>query len=397
MTEKYREVIRIVSSSRADLLANQSRTDELRHDEEVGSEMGQVWDNFSLAGFNDTMGNYNIGEHITKLADGGGGGDKQQLTTFPLCTSTPDGVPDGTMARPIAADVFINSHRELANIYGAVRESGVPNYRGLQIPVKHALNIPAWRKIEHRLSDPSLVNMLAYGFPVGYASGEVPTPGTPNHSSALRNQGAVEGFLEKEVRLGAMMGPFKAQPFVNWARANPLMTRPKRESSELRVILDLSFPQGSSVNTGIPGGVLDGQQFKLRLPTPADLAHKIVKHGRGCLLYKVDLSRAYRQLRSCPRDWPFLMVSWQGRPYVDTAIPFGLRHGASACQRMMEAVIEATQEKEDIDVAPYIDDTAGAAVPQVAQCHYVALTDTMMELGLGHATNNPAHLDWSHI
>ena len=130
------------------------------------------------------------------------------------------------------------------------------------------------------------------------------------------------------------------------------------------------------------GGVLDGQPFKLRLPTPADLAHKIVKYGRGCMLYKVDLCRAYRQLRSCPRDWPFLMVDWQGRPYVDTAIPFGLRHGASACQHTTEAVIEAAQEKEEIDASPYIDDTAGAALPDVAQYHYVALTDTMLELGL---------------
>ena len=166
------------------------------------------------------------------------------------------------------------------------------------------------------------------------------------------------------------------------ARANPLMTRPKRESSELRVILDLSFPQGASVNAGIPGGVLDGQPFKLRLPRPADLAHKIIRHGKGCLLYKVDLSHAYRQLRSCPRDWPFMLVEWQGRPYVDIAIPFGLRHGASACQRTTEAVIEAAHEKEEIDACPYIDDTVGVAVPEVAMDHYVALTDTMGELGL---------------
>ena len=81
---------------------------------------------------------------------------------------------------------------------------------------------------------------------------------------------------------------------------------------------------------------------------------------------------------------------------------FGLRHGASAYQRRTEAVIEAAQEK-DINAAPYIDDTAGAAVPQVAECHYVALTDSMTELGAGcshsqvYATDNPTHLDRSHI
>ena len=372
----------VVSSSESDLAKGQQVVNELILGEE---QEGSTWlglEEISLAGFNDVTGSYAIGDHITKV---GGGEGVQGLSTFPLCPNIPDGIPDNTMARSMATEVFNSTHPDLVKIYNLVKKSGVPNYRGLQIPVKHHLNIEAWRKVEHRLSDPILVNMLAYGFPVGYASEAVPMPRTPNHSSALRNPAAVNGFLEKEVRLGAMLGPFEAPPFEGWARANPLMTRPKRESSELRVILDLSFPQGSSVNTGIPGGILDNHQFKLRLPTLADLAHKIVKYGRGCLLYKVDLSRAYRQLRSCPRDWPFLMVEWEGKPYVDVAISFGLRHGASACQRTTEAVIEAAQEKEDVDACPYIDDTAGAAIPVEAVGHYVALTDTMSELGLDAA------------
>ena len=112
-----------------------------------------------------------------------------------------------------------------------------------------------------------------------------------------------------------------------------------------------------------------------------------MEHGEGCELYKVDLSRAYRQLRSCPRDWPFLVVEWQGRPYVDTAIPFGLRHGASACQRTTEAVIQATGARVTIDACPYIDDTAGVAIPINAQQHYKALLDTMDDLGLQSAPN----------
>ena len=251
MDGMHKGVIRIVSSSSTELLADQSPTDGPSPEGGALWDMGIDWEQYSLAHFNDSTGNYVIGEHVTRLD---WGADRVRLTPFPLCTNVPDDIPDCTMARPTARESFISSHPELAEIYSTVRDSGVPNYRGVQIPVKHALNIPAWRRVEHRLSDPSLVNMLAYGFPVGYASGEVPTPGTPNHSSALRNRAAVESFLEKEVRLGAMIGPLCAQPFKDWARSNPLMTWPKRESSELRVILDLSFPQGSSINAGIPGG-----------------------------------------------------------------------------------------------------------------------------------------------
>ena len=59
------------------------------------------------------------------------------------------------------------------------------------------------------------------------------------------------------------------------------------------------MPQGARVNSG---NSLDAAPFKLRLPNPATLAHKILQYGKGCLLYKVDLSRAYRQLMTDPLD-----------------------------------------------------------------------------------------------
>ena len=151
------------------------------------------------------------------------------------------------------------------------------------------------------------------------------------------------------------------------------------------VILDLSFPDNESVNSAIPSECLDRAPFKLRLPLPGDLAALMRRHGPGCLLYKVDLSRAYRQLRSDPLDWPFLGISWQDQDYVDVSVPFGLRHGASACQRTMEAVSSIVKQESGADTEPYIDDTAGASVPDLAQEHYQALLDLMKELGLDGA------------
>ena len=163
------------------------------------------------------------------------------------------------------------------------------------------------------------------------------------------------------------------------------MTRPKKDSQDLRVILDLSFPPGQSVNSHVPRVELDGAAFKLRLPTPMDLANKMRALGKGCLLYKVDLSRAYRQLRSDPLDWPLLGVKWEQQFYVDVAVPFGLRHGASACQRTTEAVVQLAKHDTDCDAEPYIDDTAGAALPPDATDHYNGLLDTMERLGLNAA------------
>ena len=99
-------------------------------------------------------------------------------------------------------------------------------------------------------------------------------------------------------------------------------------------------------------------------------------------MYKVDLSRAYRQLRSDPLDWPLLGIGWQGESYVDISVPFGLRQGASACQRTTEAVVQIAGHEHGVEAEPYVDDTAGASVPHEADGHYGGLLRVMENLGL---------------
>ena len=209
---------------------------------------------------------------------------------------------------------------DLVQIYDAVREWGVPNCRGARIAVNSDINIDSWRARAHIYNDDSQADMLQYGFPCGHLASEPPKTDLPNHSSAIRNPAHVRKFLDKEVRLGAMAGPFASQTFTPWCRTNPLMTRPKRASSDLRVILDLSFPKGESVNSGISKECLDGAPFKLRLPSPMDLGRAMRAIGTECMLYKVDLSRAYRQLRGDPLDWPLMGILWEDEFFVDLSL-----------------------------------------------------------------------------
>ena len=119
-----------------------------------------------------------------------------------------------------------------------------------------------------------------------------------NQSSATNFPQHVDKFIRTELEHQAIMGPFEHSPFSPWYRTNPLMTRPKRDSQDRRVILDLSYPEGASVNAQIPCQSLLNATFKLRLPTPKQLADRIMTLRPGCHLFKIDLSRAYRQLRS---------------------------------------------------------------------------------------------------
>ena len=341
-------------------------------------------EDLSCAATVDSQLDYLICEHITGLSGPQGGGGSP-LPEYPTCPGLGYTRHECTVTRPQLTPEFIAAFPREARLYGGVIAKGLPNYLGARLPVIHQLNIKAWREVEHHISDTQLVDFLEYGFPVGYTSSEPPTTKLPNHSSAASEPRHVEKYLRTEVGKSAMLGPCRAPPFLNWWRSNPLMMRPKRDSTDRRVILDLSFPSDASVNSAVPRNALEGSQFKMRLPNPNDLAAKIAALGPGCLLYKVDLSCAYRQLRSDPFDWPLLGVHWDTGCYTDTAIPFGLRHGASACQRTTVAVAQVAKAEVEADIEPYIDDSAGAALPDVAMLHYRGLLGIMERLGLAVA------------
>ena len=292
---------------------------------------------------------------------------------------------DEALPRPLVAPVFKGKASRMAGIYGKVRRSGIPNYRGVRVRVPSTLNISAWCKLEPVISDASLVDCLAFGFPIGFQEAVIPCTDAPNHPSACSNPSHVTQYLHTELDHGAMLGPFVSPPFLHWFRTNPTMTRPKRDSDNLRVILDLSYPLGRSVNSSIPVEALDGAQFKLRLPAPSALAASIRSLGPGCDMFKVDLSRAYRQLRSDRLDWPFFGIHWQDEFFLDVAVPFGLRHGASACQRTTEAVVKVASHRHGTKAHPYIDDTSAAALPAVSSWQYQGLLNIMVELGLDAA------------
>ena len=293
--------------------------------------------------------------------------------------------PEETLVRPDTSKQFRKEHPGLAGVNERVRRKQVPNYRGAKVKLDSGINLKEWKKCEGKFRDKTLVQMLMYGFPIGYVSDEIPETEVGNHTSATQHPLSVGNYIEKEVRLGALIGPLTEPPFIPWTRKNPLMTRPKDDPNLRRVILDLSYPEGRSVNDGIPAGLLDGAEFQMRLPSPFDLVRKIVEYGPGALLYKADLRRAYRQLRSDPLVWPFLALEWAGGLYLDVAIPFGLRHGASACQRTTEAIAEIVKDEVAADTLTYIDDTVGIALPVVAQLHYLFIYNIILfRIRYGH-------------
>ena len=75
--------------------------------------------------------------------------------------------------------------------------------------------------------------------------------GKGNHKGALEFPEAINQYLATEYSNNALLGPFFTKPFLDKTAFSPLNSVPKCDSEERRVILDMSFPHGHSVNDGI--------------------------------------------------------------------------------------------------------------------------------------------------
>lgn len=304
------------------------------------------------------------------------------ISCVPALTDGP--VIGGATTRVSSRSTRPTSAQDCWLIYDAVKATGCPNFQAARIALPHGLHISRWRQGLAGYHDRELCDFLEFGFPINYVAETLPRPWFGNHASARDYPQAVRNYLSTECELGAMLGPYDTPP-LPFFHTSPMMTRPKKSSDARRVIVDLSWPNGASVNSGIPRDCYLQRPYKLQLPTVDNLVSLIIEQGRGCYLYSTDIARCYRQLRSDPLDWPFLGLSFDGYFYCDMAIPFGLRWGAMAAQRTTEAVCHLMSQTDD-KVLVYIDDFAGVAPSrEAADAAFTRLQLLLAELGLEEA------------
>jgi hypothetical protein len=132
----------------------------------------------------------------------------------------------------------------------------------------------------------------------------------------------------------------------------------KKGSSDRRVILDLSFPPEKSVNGGIPKRSHEEDDCRISYCSVDDLVELVKHKGQGCLLFKRDLKRAYRQIPIDPGDIHLFGWQWNGSIYIDRVLAMGLRSAAIMCQRLTDA-ISYLMKKRNYSVVNYLDDFGG--------------------------------------
>ena len=157
--------------------------------------------------------------------------------------------------------------------------------------------------------------------------------------------------IASEVAESRLLGPIP-QHLVAPCHHSPIGLIPKpHQPGRWRLIVDLSAPHGHSVNDAISSDLA-----QMRYASVLDAAAMLRRLGRGTLMAKMDLKNAYRVLPVHPDDHPLLAVEWKGAPYVDTALPFGLRSAPKIFSASADALAWALQLQGVSQQLHYLDD-----------------------------------------
>ena len=159
---------------------------------------------------------------------------------------------------------------------------------------------------------------LTKGFHIGFncASAITLKSAKSNMESARLHGKVVDEYLQTEMSLGCVAGPFlpDAIPDGDVTRFGAI---PKNhQPNKWRLIVDLSYPTGHSVNDGISPPLCS-----LYYVTIDDAVHQIFTLGKGCLLAKIDIQSAFRLLPVHPADRHLLLMKWNDKVHVDTCFP----------------------------------------------------------------------------
>ena len=183
------------------------------------------------------------------------------------------------------SEFWVNANR-------VVRELDTHNFAKEKILVNDCIDFGYLEQALQGYDDKNILDFLKYGFPLNAINTDINEEIPSNQKGARENPEELEKYIAEEHKMGSIIGPFITSPFGNVTRISPLDTRDKKESSEKRVIQNLSYPyRGGSVNASISKEEYVDGPMNLTYPTVDDLAKIIRKKGKKSKMFKRDLKK----------------------------------------------------------------------------------------------------------
>ena len=162
------------------------------------------------------------------------------------------------------------------------------------------------------------------------------------------NPEVIVDYLKREVSRGRMF----VCPSETGIHISPMGVIPKKNKpGKWQLIVDLSAPEGGSVNDGI-----SREQSTLVYSSVDHLSALVLTRGRGAHLIKADIKEAYRMVPVHRDDQPLLGISWQGVTYVDRVLPFGLRSALKIFMAIADTVQWVLARQGVLQSLHYLDD-----------------------------------------
>ena len=91
--------------------------------------------------------------------------------------------------------------------------------------------------------------------------------------------------------------------------------------------------------------------------------------GKGTLMAKFDIRRAYRLIPIHEDDRLFLGLRWKGQYYIDLALPFGLRSAPQFLSRFADVLEFLLSKEASVQyIQHYLDDFFIAGKPDSDEC-----------------------------
>ena len=195
--------------------------------------------------------------------------------------------------------------QEPVKLYEYVKISNCPNFLGARVQVNFSMNLDLIDHLAASFRDWQLPLFLRYGFNMDFRGSYLDLRNDGScHASARDNRDHVTAYLEDEIQYGVIFGPFQQKPFGNITNASPFITRPKPNSDKRRVIVELSWSDKESVNYFTKNNEYLGTALKLSYPSVDTFVERLCNLGKGCQMFKIDLLRAFRQLKVDTGDYP---------------------------------------------------------------------------------------------
>ena len=243
------------------------------------------------------------------------------------------------------------------------QQTSIPGISSISTP----LFLSAWVQALQAYPDNDLreyiLTGIQEGFYLGFNHRQQLSPAKANMSSAMAHQSPVDKYLSQECTAGRVLGPLPPSTAQNIHTNRFGVIPKKRQPGKWRLILDLSFPPGQSVNDGI-----SKDSCSLQFTTVDDAARLIAQLGRGTLLAKIDIAQAYRNVPVHPSECHLLGMSWKGSIFIDTALPFGLRSAPKIFCAISDTLEWVLLQEGITNSLHYIDDFLTAGSPASAEC-----------------------------